>query len=155
MILSFFRNSIFDRSIKRRNIKPEDPYDWELINQNREQIEEASIAANGFCSDNNNKVKNVYKSTDNRSSNVPNPSATPLSGNNFPSFNNNNNNGNNNTNENMSKSLVNKMNNLNLNITNKDVSLVTQMNACAEDLSLKPNATDMENKRNVTQYCVS
>ena len=62
---------------------------------------------------------------------------------------------NNNLNEVMSKSVVNKMNNLNLNITNKDVSLVTQMNACAEDLSLKPNATDIDNKRNVTQYCVS
>lgn len=35
----------------------------------------------------------------------------------------------------------------------KDYSLVTQMNACAEELSLRPNTA--RDKRNVTQYCVS
>ena len=104
----------------------------------------------GYYSDNNNKVKNVYsKNVDpnNRSNNA-------AAGNNYTNMQNANCQ---NTNEVMSKSLINKMSNLNLNLTNKDnVSLVTQMNeqnAQAFDLSLKPNA-DME-KRNITQYCVS
>lgn len=108
-----------------------------------------------YSSDNNNKIKNLYckNSELNRSNNAVNAVSVNLIGsNNFANFQNN---GNNNANEVMSKSLVNKMTNLNLNITNKDVSLVTQMNACAEDLSLKPNAADIDNKRNVTQYCVS
>ncbi len=108
----------------------------------------------GYYSDNNNKVKNVYaKSADGgaRSNNAANAvSSGNVAGNNanFANFHNA-------SSPNEAKSVMNKMSNLNLNITNKDVSLVTQMNACAEDLSLKPNATDIENKRNVTQYCVS
>ncbi|KPM06953.1 hypothetical protein QR98_0054350 [Sarcoptes scabiei] len=59
-------------------------------------------------------------------------------------------------NDGINKSLTNRINNLNMTtLTNKDVSLMTQMNACADDLSLKPNTTDVDNKRNITQYCVS
>lgn len=150
----FCRNSIFDRSIKRRNIKAEDPYDWELISQNRDANNENNETSMGYYSDNNNKVKNVYaKNVDGagRSNNA----ANAVSSGNAVGSNNNFSNFHNASSPNEAKSVTNKMNNLNLNITNKDVSLVTQMNACADDLSLKPNATDIENKRNVTQYCVS
>ncbi len=37
-------------------------------------------------------------------------------------------------------------------IRSKDISLLTQMNACAEDLSQKPFP---EKRNTVTQYCVS
>lgn len=147
------RNSIFDRSIKRRNIKNDDPYDWELISQNRDSNNENNEASMGYYSDNNNKFKNANcKATDaqNRSNNAANVSSNVLASNNYSNYH-----ANNNSNEVVTKSVVNKMINLNLNITNRDVSLVTQMNACADDLSLKPNTTDIENKRNVTQYCVS
>lgn len=116
----------------------------------------------GYYSDNNNKMKNInYKSADaqNRSNNAnavnaasPNVLATSNNYYNYHNANNSNNEASNNNKSNV----VNKMINLNLNVTNnKDVSLVTQMNACADDLSLKPNTTDIENKRNITQYCVS
>lgn len=107
----------------------------------------------GYYSDNNNKIKNINcKTVDahNRSNNAANNAISPM-GSNYANFAPNNN-----SNEMATKSMGNKMTNLNLvNTTNKDLSLVTQMNACAEDLSLKPNAPDFDNKRNITQYCVS
>nr|XP_027194825.1 homeobox protein 2-like isoform X1 [Dermatophagoides pteronyssinus]XP_027194832.1 homeobox protein 2-like isoform X1 [Dermatophagoides pteronyssinus] len=154
-------NSIFERSIKRRSIRPDDPYDWELISQNRDTNNENEISV-GYYSDNNNKAKNNFnaKNTERandivnlaNSSNVLATSTGNYTGNHVA---NNNNNGDDGVN---TKSLANKINNLNIGttITNKDVSLVTQMNACADDLSLKPNTTgDLDNKRNITQYCVS
>lgn len=116
----------------------------------------------GYYSDNNNKAKNNFnaKNTERandiinlaNSSNVLATATGNYAGNHVA----NNNNGDDGVNN---KSLANKINNLNIGTTitnNKDVSLVTQMNACADDLSLKPNTTgDLDNKRNITQYCVS
>lgn len=119
-----------------------------MISQNRESNNE-NESSMGYYSDNNNKIKNAYgKSLDGagRSNNAPQVVSGAILSSNFHNANNN---------ANEAKSVSNKMGNLNLNITNKDVSLVTQMNACADDLSLKPNATDIDNKRNITQYCVS
>lgn len=150
-----FRNSIFERSIKRRNIKLEDPYDWELLNQ-RDTENEPTL---DFYSDNNNRIRNgrkpelVSNNSNNNNNTGVNVAGTP----NVLAACNNNNivvTGNN-ENAQLLKSSTTKLSNLNLNVTNKDISLVTQMNACADDLSLKPNTADAENKRNVTQYCVS
>lgn len=114
-----------------------------------------------FYSDNNNRIRNGRKpEIVNNNSNNNNPGLNPAGALNPLAACNNNNilaSGNNNNNESaqLLKSSTNKLSNLNLNVTNKDISLVTQMNACADDLSLKPNTGDADNKRNVTQYCVS
>lgn len=171
----FYRNSIFERSIKRRNIKNEDPYDWELISQgrdgNQENIENTSM---GYYSDNNNKIKNISGKNVELMQNVGQANnnlnvLTGGSGGQSPNMMVNSNYGSYpaaagldqaGAQSAMNKSMINKMSSLNLNsagnVTKGDLSLVTQMNACADDLSQRPNnVTDGENKRNVTQYCVS
>lgn len=130
-----------------------------MISQNRDTNNENEISV-GYYSDNNNKAKNNFnaKNTERANDivNLANSSNVLATGNYTGNhLANNNNNGEDGIN---TKSLMNKLNNLNIGttVTNKDVSLVTQMNACADDLSLKPNTTgDLDNKRNITQYCVS
>ncbi|CAG2100509.1 unnamed protein product [Medioppia subpectinata] len=129
-------NSIFERSIRRRGVRAEDPFDWELMRANNEANADQVETSVGYYSDaNENKMaaNAVPKQT-------PCVSAHALH---------------NNNNAPAEKSLKSEPK---AHFEPKvDFSVMTQMHACADELSQRPqNARDLQDcRRNVTQYCVS
>ena len=234
--VSLNRNAIFDRSIRRRGIKQDDPYDWELLKQSGEQNQEMHETSVGYYSDNNpihhnnpntanrapdmkttqttgsarqpttngdnavisssrqqtmardvdsdgggaqgggvekreEKIKRIEEQNNRIGMEVKSESAIEAMVLNTGrdrqrqtvvdsglQFNNNNNSEVNNRDNTRGQRLDNRAEqrqSIQLTET-RDYSLITQMNACAEDLSIRPNLYRSEDlKRNVTQYCVS
>lgn len=131
--------------MRRRNIRLEDPYDWELLRQTssdgQEALHETSV---GYYSDNQNKGVPVVSAKALHERPLQPKDVNQIGGHSQghsqghvrPVE----------QHKQSSSHVITKE-------TPKDFSLVTQMNACAEELSTRP--TTARDKRNVTQYCVS
>ena len=117
--------------MRRRNIRPDDPYDWELMRENRSEQNEENQSM-GYYSDNNNQ----------RAPPVVSALALQMTALEV---------GEEKSQERRVKKKEEKREQKRESmLETRDFSLMTQMNACAEELSNRP-----KDKRNVTQYCVS